>query len=229
MSKTWMFRKSPSQWPSCVSTKNGESGGLGSPRAWRARRTSRTRSASCVLEGLGFDGASVMVHHEARSASRSMDHHVQSGQVDRPVGRSSAGFSKQTDRYCGVPDWAFFTKKKETVLGSSPNTPGLERESQRQADRAGTKHPEEKKTAKKLRARSSEPAKGREPEPRHFSQVGRRNVTPQRVCFGWKGVRPGVRLESRSGEPVRSPKNTSENVSIALQGLPERNLHQFIL
>ena len=26
---------------------------------------------------------------------------------------------------------------------------------------------------------------------------------------GWKGVRPGVRLESRSGEPVRSPKNTS--------------------
>ena len=33
--------------------------------------------------------------------------------------------------------------------------------------------------------------------------------TPQRVCFGWKSVRPGVRLESRSGEPVRSPKNTS--------------------
>ena len=26
---------------------------------------------------------------------------------------------------------------------------------------------------------------------------------------GWKGVRPWVRLESRSGEPVRSPKNTS--------------------
>ena len=24
--------------------------------------------------------------------------------------------------------------------------------------------------------------------------------------FGWKGDRPGVRLESRSGEPVRSPK-----------------------
>ena len=29
------------------------------------------------------------------------------------------------------------------------------------------------------------------------------------VRNGWKGVRPGVRLESRSGEPVRSPKNTS--------------------
>ena len=28
------------------------------------------------------------------------------------------------------------------------------------------------------------------------------------VC-GWKGVRPGVRLESRAGEPVRSPKNRS--------------------
>ena len=27
---------------------------------------------------------------------------------------------------------------------------------------------------------------------------------------GWKGVRPWVRLESRSGEPVRSPKNTRE-------------------
>ena len=26
---------------------------------------------------------------------------------------------------------------------------------------------------------------------------------------GWKGVRPRVRLESRSGEPARSPKNTS--------------------
>ena len=26
---------------------------------------------------------------------------------------------------------------------------------------------------------------------------------------GWKGVRPGVRLESQSGEPLRSPKNTS--------------------
>ena len=35
------------------------------------------------------------------------------------------------------------------------------------------------------------------------------NVTPQRVCFGWKGDRPGVRLESRSGEPVRIPKITS--------------------
>ena len=31
-------------------------------------------------------------------------------------------------------------------------------------------------------------------------------MAPQRVCFGWKGDRPWVRLESRSGEPVRSPK-----------------------
>ena len=29
--------------------------------------------------------------------------------------------------------------------------------------------------------------------------------------FGWKGDRPGVRLESRSGEPVRSPKNISHS------------------
>ena len=36
-------------------------------------------------------------------------------------------------------------------------------------------------------------------------------MTPQkRVCFGWKGVRPRVRLESWSGELVRSPKNTSD-------------------
>ena len=27
--------------------------------------------------------------------------------------------------------------------------------------------------------------------------------------FGWKGVRPWVRLESQTGEPVRSPKITS--------------------
>ena len=27
--------------------------------------------------------------------------------------------------------------------------------------------------------------------------------------FGWKGGRSGVRLESRTGEPVRSPKITS--------------------
>ena len=27
---------------------------------------------------------------------------------------------------------------------------------------------------------------------------------------GWKGVRPGVRLKSRSGEPVRSPKIISD-------------------
>ena len=31
-----------------------------------------------------------------------------------------------------------------------------------------------------------------------------------KTAHGWKGVRPGVRLESRSGEPVRSPKITSE-------------------
>ena len=36
--------------------------------------------------------------------------------------------------------------------------------------------------------------------------VGRAALTAH---FGWKGVRSGVRLESRSGEPVRSPKNTS--------------------
>ena len=31
----------------------------------------------------------------------------------------------------------------------------------------------------------------------------------QKIAHGWKGVRPGVRLESRTSEPVRSPKNTS--------------------
>ena len=36
--------------------------------------------------------------------------------------------------------------------------------------------------------------------------VGRAALTAH---FGWKGVRTGVRHESRSGEPVRSPKNTS--------------------
>ena len=36
--------------------------------------------------------------------------------------------------------------------------------------------------------------------------VGRAALTAH---FGWKGDRPGVRLESRSGEPVRSPKITS--------------------
>ena len=30
-------------------------------------------------------------------------------------------------------------------------------------------------------------------------------------------------------KPVSSPKNTCENVSIAMQGFPQRNLHQFIL
>ena len=34
-------------------------------------------------------------------------------------------------------------------------------------------------------------------------------MIPQRVCFGWKGDRPGVHLESRSGELVRSAKITS--------------------
>ena len=33
--------------------------------------------------------------------------------------------------------------------------------------------------------------------------VGRAALTAH---FGWKGDRPGVRLESRLGEPVRSPK-----------------------
>ena len=36
--------------------------------------------------------------------------------------------------------------------------------------------------------------------------VGRAALTAH---FGWKGVRSGVRLESQSGELVRSPKNTS--------------------
>ena len=36
--------------------------------------------------------------------------------------------------------------------------------------------------------------------------VGRAALT---AYFGWKGDRLGVRLESRSGEPVRSPKNKS--------------------
>ena len=36
--------------------------------------------------------------------------------------------------------------------------------------------------------------------------VGRAALTAH---FGWKGVRPGVRVESRSGEAVRSPKNMS--------------------
>ena len=36
--------------------------------------------------------------------------------------------------------------------------------------------------------------------------VGRAALTAH---FGWKGVRPGVRLESWSGEQVMSPKNTS--------------------
>ena len=30
--------------------------------------------------------------------------------------------------------------------------------------------------------------------------------------FGWKGDRPGVRLERRTGEPVRSPKITSAGI-----------------
>ena len=49
-------------------------------------------------------------------------------------------------------------------------------------------------------------------------------VTPQkRVCFRWKGVRPGVRLESRSGEPVRSPKNTKrENCQYTIAPTRER-------
>ena len=33
--------------------------------------------------------------------------------------------------------------------------------------------------------------------------------------FGWNGDRPGVRLESRTGEPVRSPKNISDHIQIA--------------
>ena len=30
-------------------------------------------------------------------------------------------------------------------------------------------------------------------------------MTPQRVCFGWKGDRPGVHLESRSGTDCETP------------------------
>ena len=33
--------------------------------------------------------------------------------------------------------------------------------------------------------------------------------------FGWNGDRPGVRLESRTGELVRSPKNISDHIQIA--------------
>ena len=33
-----------------------------------------------------------------------------------------------------------------------------------------------------------------------------------KTARGWKGVRPGVRLERRSGEPARSPKNTSRKI-----------------
>ena len=39
--------------------------------------------------------------------------------------------------------------------------------------------------------------------------VGRAALTAH---FGWKGDRPGVRLESRTGEPVRSPKITSAKI-----------------
>ena len=39
--------------------------------------------------------------------------------------------------------------------------------------------------------------------------VGRAALTAH---FGWKGDRPGVRLESRTGEPVRSPKSTSAKI-----------------
>ena len=37
----------------------------------------------------------------------------------------------------------------------------------------------------------------------------KRAVPRPAMCGGWKGVRPGVRLKNRSGEPVRSPKNIS--------------------
>ena len=47
-------------------------------------------------------------------------------------------------------------------------------------------------------------------------------MTPQkRVCFGWKGVRPGVRVESRSDEQVRSPKNTS-GIKKGFEGIHDR-------
>ena len=46
---------------------------------------------------------------------------------------------------------------------------------------------------------------GRTPSHGDGSMYSQANVTDH---IGWKGVRP-VRLESRPGEPVRSPKNTS--------------------
>ena len=40
-------------------------------------------------------------------------------------------------------------------------------------------------------------------------------MTPQRVCFGRKGDCPGVRLECRTGELVRSPKNASGDARLS--------------
>ena len=57
------------------------------------RRTSQTGPMSCALGGHESDGASVIVHHEARRASRSrqtrnsLDRNVHGGHSDRLVGR----------------------------------------------------------------------------------------------------------------------------------------------
>ena len=56
--------------------------------------------------------------------------------------------------------------------------------------------------------------------------VGRAALTAH---FGWKGVRPGVRLESRSGEPVRSPKITSGSSRKSLRMQEENWKHQWLL
>ena len=36
----------------------------------------------------------------------------------------------------------------------------------------------------------------------------------EEVCLGWKGVRTWVRLKERTGEPARSPKNTSAGATV---------------
>ena len=49
----------------------------------------------------------------------------------------------------------------------------------------------------------------------------------QQCVHRCKGVRPGVRLENRSGEPVRSPKNTSGKIVSTLLRRPRNNWNCF--
>ena len=46
--------------------------------------------------------------------------------------------------------------------------------------------------------------------------MGPWKVTPRRVCFGWKGVRPGVRLESQT---VRAGEEPEEHKRECFDGL----------